>query len=246
MSASWPYRGDPSQGPPGILDGMVADVIHVLELLELPAPHAYMLLLMFRIAMFCGVVLWVVFVCTTIWEAIFVTLFRSLSCTETRTEFEPWTTTLLRLIDTHYIDNIATLSCLITTFTISLLKLAALVVISSNWLHALLWVAAWCAWVYFGWWCSEPMNRLHTLEGFRILIGRDVWLWPVLLIAVFMLSPRLNEQVDSGIVKIYQHYGSSSPGFLMNLADEILLNMNSPEVRRGAPLYFPTVETRDI
>ncbi|KAI2777801.1 hypothetical protein F4815DRAFT_448000 [Daldinia loculata] len=231
MVPDWPYGGDPSPNPPSLIDDAVADVIAILRLLELPEPHASFLSLVFHTLFYVSICVFASFVIFVIRQSVFITLFRSLTSSETRRSPEPWSVTLCRLVDPHHYDNIIALSCCITTFAISLFLLAAYVAASSSWIAAFAWVLIWCLWLCVGWRYCQPMKPRYTREDIKLWSGKGVWVHTILLVAALACFPSLCQQLDDGIVRLHESCGDASPAFLRNIAHEILFKINPPEYR---------------
>ncbi|KAI1654935.1 hypothetical protein F4813DRAFT_368917 [Daldinia decipiens] len=236
MVADWPYGGGPSPDPRSLIDDAVADVIAILRLLELPEPHASLLSLVFHTLFYVSICVFASFVFCIIRQSVFITLFRSLTGTETRRNPEPWSVTLCRLVDPHHYDNIVTLSCYLTTFAVSLFLLAASVAASSSWIAAFAWVMIWFSWLYAGWRYCQPMKPRYTREDIKLWSGKGVWVHTILLVAALAYFPSLRQQLDDGIVRLHESCGNASPAFLRNIAHEIIYKLNPPEYKVVRPV----------
>ncbi|KAF3064880.1 hypothetical protein GL218_01009 [Daldinia childiae] len=236
MVADWPYGGDPSPNPRGLIDDAVADVIAILRLLELPEPHASFLSFVFHTLFYVSICVFASFVFFVIRQSVFITLFRSLTSTETRRNPEPWSVTLCRLIDPHHYDNIVALSCYLTTFAVSLFILAASVAASSSWIAAFAWVMIWFLWIYAGWRYSQPMKPRYTGEDVKLWSGKGLWVHTILLVAALAYFTTLCRQLDDGIVRLHESCGNASPAFLRNMAHEIMFKLNPPEYKVVPPV----------
>ncbi|KAI1802123.1 hypothetical protein F4811DRAFT_423058 [Daldinia bambusicola] len=234
MGISWPHGGDPSPYPPSLVDGMVTDTVQIFHLLELPEPHATVLTMVFYVLFFFIAWVWILFVFVVIRQSVFLTLFRSLSGTESRHDPvpEPWNVTLLRLINPHNYDNIVGLAGGLTTFTVSLFFLAAAVAASHTWKGVLGCVLFWLGWLYLGWRYCQPMKPRYTREDVRLWAGNGVWLHAILLIAALAYFPALTRQMDLGIVRLNEIFDTVSPAFLRDMATEIIFRHNPPQYRK--------------
>ncbi|KAI1483213.1 hypothetical protein K445DRAFT_16507 [Daldinia sp. EC12] len=231
MGINWPHGGGPSPYPPTFIDDFVADIVTILHLLELPEPHPSVLTMVFHILLFFSICIWATFVFVVIRQSVFVTLFRSLTDTETRRNPAPWNITLLRLVNPHNYDNIIALAGFLTTYTVSLFFLAAALAASHTWKGALACVPIWAGWLYFGWRYCQPMKPRYTREDVRLWSGKGVWTHAILLVAVLACFPALSLQIDHGIVRLNEIFDTASPAFLKNMATEIIFRANPPQYR---------------
>ncbi|KAI0844215.1 hypothetical protein F5Y00DRAFT_249148 [Daldinia vernicosa] len=231
MIADWPYGGDPSPNPPDLIDDAVADIIAILRLLELPVPHASFLSLVFHTLFYVSICVFAIFAFFVIWQSVFVSLFRSLTSTETRRNPEPWSVTLCRLIDPYSYDNVLALSCYITTLIVSLFVLAASFAASDSRIAACAWVMVWSLWLHAGWRYCQPMKPQYTREDIKLWSGKGIWVHTILLVAGLAYFPSLCRQLDDGIVRLHESWGDASPAFLRNIAHEIMFKFNPPEYK---------------
>ncbi|KAI1468990.1 uncharacterized protein F4812DRAFT_470728 [Daldinia caldariorum] len=237
MGINWPHGGDPSPYPPSLVDDIVSNTIEIFRLLELPEPHVTVLTMVFHVLLFFVAWFWITFMFIVIRQSVFLTLFRSLSGTESRHDPvpEPWDVTLLRLLNPHNYDNIVGLAAGMTTFTVSLFLLTVAVAASDSWTGALVWVLLWAGWLYVGWRYCQPMKSRYTREDVRLWAGNGVWFHAILLIAALAYFPALIRQMDNGIVRLNEILDTASPPFLKDMATEIIFRHNPPQYRMLAP-----------